>query len=113
MLKIRIMSFQHYNLNKFRNFIGTTEALEIEDSEQLIDFMAGVLDEFECDLCGMFAHSYSDMMYAVIKDGEEFTVYDLGESDYEFFATLDGMFGLHHYGLLIQNGDGTWSAINE
>lgn len=132
--KFRAKCFEAYGLNNFRNFLAAPECecgcgskgvLILEDTKDLFGFMNDMLEEHECNHCAIFAHTFDDKMYVAIKldeveareydDPEEYPIKFLGieETDMTFFKEVDAEFGLHCYGLMIQNKDGNWEIIED
>lgn len=131
--KFRAKCFEAYGLNSFRNFLSAPECecgcgkkavLCLEDTKVLFGFAHELLADHDCNQCAIFAHSYNDEMFAIVKlddvegydecNSEEYPIHFLGikETDMEFFKELDAEFGLHCYGLIIQNKDGNWEIID-
>lgn len=132
--KIRLKSFEAYGLNNFRNFLcapecdcgcGKKASLVLENIEDMFGFANEMLAEHDCNQCAIFAYAYNDEMFAIVKlddiegydsnDPEEYPIKFLGikETDMEFFKEIDAEFGLHCYGLIIQNSDGNWEIIED
>lgn len=135
----RIHSFEVYGLNKFKNLLcapvcdcgcGGKASLILENVHKLFGFGYNVLSEEECGCCAIFAHGLDGKMWAIVKlVNEENSDYDydqaydpntcpirflgIDETDYDFFRELDADFGLHCYGLMIQNKDGNWDIVEE
>lgn len=133
-IKFRAKCFEAYGLNKFRNFMsapvcecgcGGKGSLVLEDTKAMFGFAHTMLVEHDCNRCAVFAHAYNDEMFAIVKlddvDGydttnpEEYPVkfFGIKETDVDFFKEFDAEFGLHCYGLIIQNHNGSWDIIED
>ena len=135
--KFRAKCFEAYGLNNFRNFLSAPEcdcgcggkgSLILEDTKELFGFMHIMLAEHDCNQCAIFAHAHNDEMFAIVKlddvseyddcdeiDSEEYPIkfFGIKETDMDFFKEFDAEFGLHCYGLLIQNNNGSWDIIED
>ena len=132
--KFRAKCFEAYGLNNFRNFLSAPEcdcgcggkgSLVLKDTKDLFGFMHTMLEEHDCNQCAIFAHAYNDEMFAAIKvddvdgydpeDADEYPIkfFGIETTDMEFFKEWDAEVGLHCYGLLIQNKNGSWDIIED
>lgn len=132
--KFRAKCFEAYGLNNLRNFMYAPECecgcggkanLVLKDTEDLFGFAHTVLADHDCNQCAIFAHAYNDEMFAVVKldDVEDYDVSDtevypikffgIKNTEMNFFKEFDADFGLHCYGLMIQNQKGTWEIIED
>ena len=122
---MRLYSFEPYGLNKYRNFLETTEcpcgcgnkaSFIFDDFDELYEFAAGAIIEQDCN-CGIFVDSFFNMI-AFIKNpnmgsDEPVIVIIQDEKNLDFFAHIDAEFGLDIYGLMVEDTQGNYKIIED
>lgn len=112
MTKVRIEDYGVYGLNRHRSFLES-DIINLDNLDELIEFINEMLIEHECLACAIFAITYSDQMIAGFTAGTLNEIYYTSneEVDLDFFATLDGELRFCCYSLLIEIRPGIWRII--
>lgn len=123
-IKYRPEWFGAYGLDIEKNFLsvpicecgcGEKPSLLLNNTEDLFEFMFGMLMEYECNHCAIFAHTYDNSMYVALKvenkDNEPVLFFRTEGTDMEFFKKWDEELDLHCYGLMIEFQKGKWKII--
>lgn len=107
-------SFAFYGLDTENNFLqapicecgcGKYLSVVLESDDDVFEFMYAMLEEYECEHCGIFAFKASgvDMLIGLKVDGE-ILFYDIGNIDdiKGYLAGVQRDLRLHCYGILEQ-----------
>ena len=126
--KIKIDEFAMRGLNKYRNILTAPDCdcgcggkgnLFFESRDELIGFCGSLLMDIDCDNCAIFLVHNDGLQEMILKslewDEEDKDVYPqissltskLNQAD--LFAEMDAEFGLHCYGMMIEQDDNVWA----
>jgi hypothetical protein len=120
------ITFKYCGLDVEKNFLqapkcncgcGGYMGIVLETDQDVCNFIHNMLDECECNHCGIFAlKKNNDVLMGLKLDGE-IKCY-VGENDSQgtndkIFADIQKDLELHTYGLLEQINDDTYSIIME
>ena len=119
-------TFEYYGLDINKNFLqapkcecgcGGYAGIVLETDQDVSDFVYTMLDEYECNHCGIFVlKKNNDILMGLKLDGEikcyagEKSGQDKND---KIFADIQKELDLHAYGLLEQISDDTYKIIME
>lgn len=110
----RIESFSAYGLNKFRNFLLPLQEIELNSSEEILNWAADALFDNECDNSAVFIHLMNNIGIIIIYSGLNKVDVIVSEEEIEpntFFSSFDGDYRFCCYGILIEYQPGIFKTV--
>lgn len=118
------ITFETCGLNKENNFLeapiclcgcGGKTNIVLETDDDVLDFCGAMCDENDCYHCAVFAINNENKLLAAICEGYDIHLVESEDviEDYKDIGKMFDELGLHCFGLIVSNGDGSYKVVEE